>query len=236
MIISTSYYSAIGGRPKNEDTAAAFQYPNSILGVIADGLGGHQSGEIASQTAVSAIDRVARQQQAPSVSGLMMALEAANQAILEDQNHPAMKTTAAILWLGQKSAFCATIGDTRVYQFRDQAILFQSVDHSMAQMDVLAGGLTAEEIRYSRNRHKLVRALGAGEDFRADIITLSIQPCDSFLVCSDGFWEFIHEREMLQELAQAADAKDWLDRMRQRVETSGGDEGDNHSALVLMLR
>ena len=90
------------------------------------------------------------------------------------------------------------MGDTRIYQFRDDAIIYQSTDHSLAQLGVMAGDLKLEDIRSNKDRNKLFRALGDRRTPKVAEKLLDILPGDRLLLCSDGFWEGIWEEEMLR--------------------------------------
>lgn len=235
MNISASYYSDIGGRNKNEDAVTILESGSTVLGIVADGLGGHLGGEIASKSALRTIN--ARIAHCPvSRTALLEAIQAANSAILADPSHRAMKTTVAALWLDDRNALGATVGDTRIYQFRAGRILYQSIDHSAAQAAVYAGDITADEIRGSRERHKLTRALGAEEEVRADIVSLETAPGDAFLLCSDGFWELLQEKEMLSCLAASGSAGEWLKKMRGQVSARSDASSDNHSAVAIIIK
>lgn len=235
MKISASYYSSVGGRDKNEDAASILESGETVLGVVADGLGGHTGGELASRLAVRTINAAVGQD--PVSAGLLRrAIEEANRAIWRDERRHGMKSTVAALWFDSRNALAATVGDTRVYQFRDGGIAFQSRDHSVTQMAVQAGELDARSIRGSRERNRLVRALGAQEEVKVDLASLEARPGDAFLLCSDGFWANVWEEEMLSDLSGADTAAAWLARMRGRVEERAGASGDNHTAVAILLR
>lgn len=235
MNISASYYSEIGGRKKNEDSVAILESNDTVLGIVADGLGGHTGGEIASKIALKAIN--AHIAQCPvSRTVLQEAIERANDAVLNDTSNSEMKTTVAALWFDSRNALAATVGDTRVYQIRDQKIIYQSTDHTAAQMAVYAGDITSDEIRSSRDRHMLTRALGAQEEVRPDITSLDIMPGDAFLLCSDGFWEKVRENDMLLYLIRSGSAGEWLQKMRDFVKRQETSSSDNHSAVAILIR
>ncbi|MCI9006283.1 MAG: serine/threonine-protein phosphatase [Lachnospiraceae bacterium] len=236
MNISASYYSAIGGRENNEDAVTLLESSESVIGVVADGLGGHRDGELASKIAINTINAAIAHQEV-SQQVLRKAVALANSRILEDREHTSMKTTLAAVWIDDENALAASVGDTRIYQFREGRIVFQSKDHSVAQMACLAGDITEQEIRTSRERHRLTRALGAQEEVKADVSPLQICTGDALLLCSDGFWEKIWEDSMLLDLQEAASAGEWLKKMRGRIDGQGGTaSGDNHSAVAIIIR
>ena len=127
MNISVSYYSEIGGRKRNEDAVSMHESNDSIIGIVADGLGGHAGGEIASKIAINAINlEIAHKPIA--VQSLKKSIEIANKLIVQDAENLSMKTTIAVVWFDEKNALTANVGDTRIYQFRDDEIIFQTID------------------------------------------------------------------------------------------------------------
>ena len=235
MRINYSEYSSIGGRSKNEDMVQVTSYPESTVALVADGLGGHGDGDKASRMAVHVISREVASG-VPSLPLMERAIREANECIIRQQNHECdMKTTIAALWLGEGRACAAHIGDTRIYQFRNQQILYQCVDHSLSQLAVALGEISADEIRHHCDRNHLTRALGHKADIKIDIDMLHVQPNDAFLLCSDGFWEHILETEMLETLRTARDAETWLSDMRRRAESRMSLNSDNSSAVAMIV-
>lgn len=235
MHIHYSEYSSIGGRSSNEDMVQITSYPESTVALVADGLGGHGEGDVASRLAVHVISQ-SLCDGATSRTLMEKAIRNANERIL--MRHRAgsrMKTTIAALWLSEDRVCAAHVGDTRIYQFRDRQIVYQSADHSVSQIAVMQGEITAEEIRFHQDRNRLTRALGSRADVRIDIDMLGIQAGDAFLLCSDGFWELIWEREMLEDLGSSSNAEQWMIAMRRRVESRMASDADNSTAAVLMI-
>lgn len=235
MDISISYYTAQGSRPNNEDSVSLLECNRSTLAVVADGLGGHSNGEVASRQAVSSLNRMLQGKQ-PDEDELFEAIQQASRDIYAMQN-PAMpmRTTVSALWVGEYGAVAGHVGDSRIYQFRDGRIVYQSMDHSVAQMAVLVGELQPDEIRTSKDRNKLIRVLGDAQPPKPDIRVLSTQPGDRFLLCSDGFWEAVTEADMLQAMANSTTAQQWLSLMQQKVEDAAKVNQDNHTAVAILV-
>ena len=235
MDISVSYYTAKGKRQNNEDTASLLEGNNSLLAIVADGLGGHEDGEIASNHAVATMNRILQSRQ-PDEDELADAIRQANQEIYQMQNSQKhMRTTVAALWLGDHRTIAAHVGDSRIYQFRDGRIVYQSTDHSVAQKAVLVGELEKDEIRYSKDRNKLIRVVGDANPPKVDSVELTIQAADRFLLCSDGFWEPLTEEFMIEAMANSTTAQQWLSLMRQEVERVNNPSQDNHTAIALIV-
>ncbi len=234
MNVSISYYTAIGRRKTNEDALSAAESKRGLLAVVADGLGGHQNGEFASREAVNTMNRLLVEEEIDE-DGLEDAVLASDEAVrrLHESRAPGALTTIAALWLDERHAAAAHVGDTRIYQFRGGRVLYQSVDHSAAQLAVMAGEISLEEIRGHRDRNKLIRVLGGESAPRVAQRLLDVRANDAFLLCSDGFWEQIREEEMLAALEGKNDAGAWLDEMRKRVEPAAR---DNNTAICIIIR
>lgn len=236
MHINYSEYTSIGGRRKNEDMVQIVSYPASVVALVADGLGGHGDGDIASRMTVHAISEAICD---GAVSKLLMerAIRLANEKILLRQADGSdMKTTIAAVWFNDEQACAAHVGDTRIYQFRDGGIVYQSLDHSVSQLAVALGEIRQEEIRNHCDRNRLTRALGSRVDVKIDTEMLEVKPGDAFLLCSDGFWELVWEEEMLMDLQASVNAEQWLSAMRRRVEARAKENSDNHTAAVLIVQ
>lgn len=235
MDISISYYTAKGKRQNNEDSVSLLEGSNTLLAIVADGLGGLDDGELASRQAVSSIN-AQLQSAAPQEDLLVDAIRQASRDIYRIQPRgKTMRTTVAALWIGDYAVMAANVGDSRIYQFRGDRILYQSMDHSVAQMAVLVGELEQSQIRQSRDRNKLVRALGDQEPPRVDSEQLTVRNGDRFLLCSDGFWETVTEEDMLHTMASSATAREWLGQMRQLVENANVAGQDNHTAIAIIV-
>ena len=133
MDISVSYYSSEGGRAINEDAVYICEHENKLLAMVADGLGGMTHGDRAAKLAVSTISSRAAMEEL-SAQNLAAAVEQANSEIIQQQNGGTMCSTIAVLWLDPYKACVSHVGDTRIYQFRQGEIVYQSKDHSVSQM------------------------------------------------------------------------------------------------------
>ena len=236
MNINAAYYSSKGRRARNEDSISLLENSNNVIAIVADGLGGEGGGDDASLTAVKAVSgRLSGGN--PTANEITRAIAKANEEIIKSHNDKIkMKSTVAVLSMSRERSFAANIGDTRIYQIRDNRIIFQSIDHSVSQMSVNVGEINAEEIRNHIDRNRLTKALGAQESVEADLSELSLRNGDAFLLCSDGFWEYVFENEMCVDLSESANADVWLSKMRNRVESRIKPTGDNHSAIAIIVR
>lgn len=234
MNMDISYYTSAGGRQNNEDFVSLMENNDTIIASVADGLGGHASGEVAAQLAVKTVNtELINKKQ--SVAALEKTFTAANLAVLKNAQANKMKTTLAVVWASKTKALLATVGDTRIYHFRNNEIIFQSIDHSVSQMAVMAGEITHGQIRGHKDRNKLVRVIGHRENVKPDITEVTLEPRDAILICSDGFWENIIENEMCRVLSRSKDSKEWLAEMRKAAESVMSPDNDNHSAVAIIV-
>lgn len=227
-----AFYSEIGDRNTNEDAAEVVSSECSVLLILADGVGSCENGRLASATLVSTV-RGELNGCVPDEDALIDAIGLAGRILRESTE--SVSTTAAVVWLGEDGAVAAHVGDSRIYQFRDDRIVYQSMDHSVAQLAVLAGELPPDAIRTSPDKNRLIRAVGSRSGkLRVDTEELRCQPGDAFLLCTDGFWNEVTEEEMLEDGRNAATAQEWLGRMRARIGRRNV-RLDNHSAIVLRI-
>ena len=234
MEIQAAYYSSIGGRKKNEDSLSLLECTQGVIAVMADGLGGLTGGEIASRMAVQKINACLLGRQV-SQTTLADAIAQANQEIYEKNRSEMsrMLTTAAVLWMKDNVACAANVGDSRIYQFRNRGIIFQTQDHSVAGMAYLLGEIPYDEIRRHEDRNKLVRAVGGTASVKADLSILEVRPGDAFLLCSDGFWEYIYEEEILGCLNLDIPVTNRMNRMRRIISDRFPHDSDNNSCIII---
>ncbi len=230
--VDLSSYSGIGKRTNNEDAFIVKENSEGLLALVCDGLGGQDNGEYASQAAVETITAYLDGKPI-SAEALGEAITLANEAVCKVQEeHPGAQTTVAAVWLGDNSGEAMNVGDSRIYQFRDGEIVYQSVDHTLAQLAVMTGELKPEEIRGTNLRNRLFRALGDAVAPKIGEKQLEILSGDRLLICSDGFWEGILEDEMLKIAERTDNAEDWLTQMRSIAEPAAS---DNNTAIAIVI-
>ncbi|MCL1917452.1 MAG: protein phosphatase 2C domain-containing protein [Peptococcaceae bacterium] len=236
MNISVASYSSKGSRARNEDNISLLaENRGGMIAVVADGLGGEGNGDAASLTTIKTMNaRLSGSE--TTTENVEKAIISANDEIikLQDKDNK-MKSTIAVLCLNGTRAVAATVGDTRIYQFRRGKVLYQSTDHSVSQMSVSVGEINADKIRGHVDRHRLTRSLGSRKTVEADLTELVSGSGDAFLLCSDGFWELILEEEMSEDLGASKSADEWLNKMRDRIESRISPTGDNHSAIAIIV-
>lgn len=243
---ATALVSSRHGRRGNED-AAAYGFTD-ILGcwVVADGLGGHGGGETASRLAVDTILASCLRKPEISPAALRGYLDAAQTAIRNRQAQEPelaeMRTTVVLLVANGLRAQWAHVGDSRLYHLRLGRLLFQTGDHSVPQILANAGDIAPGDIRRHEDRNRLLRALGQEGELKPTVKPSPepVQPGEAFLLCTDGFWEYVLEGEMLVDLAKSATPKDWLQRLEarlwQRTLHQQVKNPDNYTALAVWVQ
>lgn len=226
----------VGGRPYNEDTAGVRQTDGEHLcAALADGLGGHGGGEIASREAVKII--LDGWQGTTTPEHLCELIQTAHRNILTMQT-PAckMKTTVVVFAVEPGFVQWAYVGDSRLYHFVNGRLVFQTRDHSASQIAMLMGQITAEEIRFHEDRSRLFRALGQENGMGVDAKEEKLGPGEhAFLLCSDGFWEYVYENEMEKTLKETASPEEWLREMKHCLDGRAGENNDNNTAIAVWV-
>lgn len=232
-------YTSRGGREYNEDNVDFVRTPDGVVAVVADGLGGHEGGDIASETAVKAILREPIGKTTDSREWLMSRLEDANRAILERQSVQGnkMKSTAVVLRLSGDNAAWAHMGDSRLYYLSNGEIADVTEDHSVAFKKYKAGEITRAEIATDEDQSSLLRSLGVRGELRADFgEAKGLAVGDGFLLCSDGFWEYVKDQEILFDFCKTNNAQAWAELLLLRVIERMKSGSDNLTVLTAVIR
>lgn len=199
-------------RKSNQDALLVVPGAYGLYGV-ADGMGGHKAGDVASQMAVKELTEQLSGQR-PNEDMLRQAIERANRSIFEaqkaDEAFSGMGTTITVIWEDKRRILLGHVGDSRAYRVRGGKIEQVSQDHSMVAELVRDGLITPEEALVHPYRNIITRALGADEEVQVDVTVLNKRRGDQFLICSDGLSEYVRDSEMLDVLtrnpmAEAAD-------------------------------
>lgn len=236
--LHTGYLSETGGRLRNEDACGYWSSEGAGCWIVSDGAGGHGSGDIASRLVVTTV--LQRFQTAPQVSheSAAMLLQAAQNAVMQEKfgagQRNDMHATAAILLIDvrQQLAVWGHVGDSRIYWFRSGQLVRRTRDHSLVQqmMDVgLAGG---DATREHPKRSILTSAIGAAGELSAAVTEpLRLQAGDSFLICSDGWWEHVLDDEMQAPGPETPER--WLERMAGLIRARAPSGNDNYTAIAV---
>lgn len=231
MIYTCAGCSDIGRRRANEDALNILQDSDTLIAVVADGVGGRANGDLASRIVVEAIPKALEGRDFED-DELGYAILEANDALRQAKNTGC--TTVAALWIRGDCALAAHVGDSRIYQFRGDNIVYQSLDHSVVQVAITLGELPREACREHQDRNKIYQALGdGGADPKVDLRQLEVRPGDRFLLCSDGFWEPVTEEAMLETLRLSDCPEAWLEAMTALVRGAADPRQDNNTAVAI---
>lgn len=240
--MTLDYYSFTnqGGRSHNEDAVGTRTSEQGGLFVLADGLGGHQFGEQASRCVVDTLLAAypAKEEKKPA-EWLEENIALANQKLLalQQQTHSNMKSTVVVLLVDGEQAAFANVGDSRLYSIRDNSISKITRDHSVAYKKYEAGEITREQIPTDEDQSSLLRSLGKPDRCNAEVYEMDapLKEGDAFLLCSDGFWEYILDEEVLVDYLKADSAADWAQMLLLRLMERVTPKNDNLSLITLII-
>lgn len=241
-MLTYSTFSSKGDREINEDCFKCVEHNGRYCFVIADGLGGHGKGDEASNLVCDEIFKSFINYAGSINEFVGAAIDKAQNRLLDQQKEAhakfQMKTTVVVLVIDKDVAYWGYVGDSRLYVFRKNKLKLRTLDHSVPQMLVLAKSIKESEIRYHPDRNKLLRVMGITWDTPLyESAFLKLKNKESFLLCTDGFWELINEKEMISFLKNSDNADQWLESMVREVARNGKDvDMDNYSAIAIMFK
>ncbi|MDR0975231.1 MAG: protein phosphatase 2C domain-containing protein [Ruminococcus sp.] len=234
MKFETDIYSDKGGREVNEDSVNVCESEDGgFIAVLADGVGAHGGGDIASRIVVEKLSETSDR------SDILSLYNGVNEAVLAAQKPGIyMKSTAVMIEISESegitTARISNVGDSRCYMFRKNKIIFQTSDHSFPGLDLLRGKITASEIRFHPGRNKLLRAIGS-DNATPEVTQIEVKKGDAFLLCSDGFWEYVDEKEMAKSLRKSRRPQDWIPSMLTIMKKRFPPDHDNCSAVAVRV-
>ena len=222
-------------RPQNEDSF--LEQPERGLFVVADGVGGAQAGDVASQMAVELLGEAFADLSAGGDAEELMktAIERANEAIYGKSHDVArlstMATTVVALHVAGNIATIGHVGDSRLYRMDAAGNLYRETqDHSVVEEEVRAGRMTAAQAANHPSRNIISRALGADSAVEVDTKTIMFEPNTTFLLCSDGITRHIDDREISELLASGAPPANITQKMKEICYERGAE--DNLTAVI----
>ena len=215
-------------RPHNED-AVLLSPP---LFAVADGLGGHQAGEIASTIAIEALMEAAPAR--ADAKALGRAVRSANRAVIEaaveGRGRSGMGTTLTVALIEGTRIAIAHVGDSRAYLLHQGSLERITEDHSMVADLIRSGQITEEESRSHPNRSVVTRALGSDPNMLADTFEVHASPGDRLLLCSDGLTSMLEDRQIEDILESTSDPESTVRELVDAANAAGGH--DNISVIV----
>lgn len=208
--------------------------------IIADGMGGHNSGEVASKLAVDYTSKQILEypeslcREESVLASIKEIMEKANSYVyaksLEHRENAGMGTTLIIAVICEQKLYIGHIGDSRVYHIRDGRMSRITTDHSFIEELIKTGSLTREEAERHPKRNIITRALGCSEEIEIDFYSCEIEGSDIFVMCTDGLTNMVTENEIMEVLEKMEDPELTCDELVQRANRMGGE--DNITVIV----
>ncbi|MFV1948653.1 MAG: protein phosphatase 2C domain-containing protein [Anaerolineales bacterium] len=222
-----------------------------LLSIVADGIGGHKAGEIASKIAVATIiASVAESDGSDPIWVLKSGLLEANHSIIseanDDDNRKGMGSTVVCALIYESSLYIATLGDSRIYLIRDSVIQQLSIDHTWVQEALDVGVINSEEARSHPRRHLIRSYLGSSDPIKPDLRLyldeneneeqakanqgLPLVPGDKVMLCTDGLTDLVADEEILKILDSEGNREDHLQKLVDLANLRGG-----HDNITIVL-
>ena len=202
-------------RKVNQD--AYLSLPELGLWAVADGMGGHQAGEVASSRIVEFLQDVDEPLDLDQfIAGVVARLQAVNLDLREEslrRDHAVIGSTVAVLIIFGLECACIWAGDSRIYRSRSNRLERLTVDHSLVQEYIAQGRLRPEEAESDPAANVITRAVGVEDEVEFDVRKFDLSNGDRFLICSDGLYKEVSEAEIAQMMAATGDSTAAVDRM-----------------------
>ncbi|WP_408010939.1 Stp1/IreP family PP2C-type Ser/Thr phosphatase [Pseudalkalibacillus sp. A8] len=226
-------------RSHNEDSGAVIQVSASdVFAVVADGMGGHNAGDVASQMAVNYIkDHLDAyiNEKVETAKVIQSLIEDANSSIYTYANeHPechGMGTTVILLRATEDEVSLGHVGDSRCYHIHDQSIRMLTDDHTLVNELVKSGQITDEEAEYHPRKHVVMRSVGTDPEVRIDNLNYSWNPGDYLLICSDGLSNKVPANLILEVVTEDGSLDDKANLLVKMANDAGGE--DNITLILL---
>jgi serine/threonine protein phosphatase PrpC len=190
-------------REVNED--ACIELPDIGVWAVADGMGGHEDGALASRLIVESLAQVGQHSR---LSGLVDDVEdrlrdVHSQLVKRAKEHAVVGSTVAVMLVMQQFSVCLWVGDSRVYRFRDNRLEQLTQDHSYVEELVEHGRLSREEADMHPDANVITRAVGAGDELCLDARLEEVRSSDLYLICSDGLYKEVCDHEIAEQMQSA---------------------------------
>lgn len=240
MAIEAYAFTDKGGRGLNEDHVSYRIEGDRAIFVVADGLGGHSAGEVASAMAVDDLLEAWGTSNAPVDGGWLerQVLDLNDRMVARQRelgNH--MRTTVVVLALEGGKACWAHVGDSRLYHLHGGALASVTRDHSVAYTKYRSGEIAREQIGMDPDQSRLLSTLGSSDVPRVDCESWDglAGTQDSFLLCTDGVWEYLRDMEILVDRLKSKGPKEWAQHCLFRMLDRVTPDHDNLSLLTVTI-
>ncbi len=223
-------------RTNNEDAIYVNEQKN--LYVVADGMGGCNAGEVASNTAISIfVEAMEKTENEEILDRMMFATRACNQIVYQKAKnnieYTDMGTTLVAACIEKEKVFIIYVGDSRAYRFRDNELCQITTDHSYVMELVKIGSITKEEAEVHPKKNIITRAIGVREDVEPDIVIADIKEGDKILLCTDGLSNMVSNKEMEKILTTECSTEEKVKKLVLLANHKGG--LDNISLILIEI-
>ncbi|HZV98051.1 MAG TPA: protein phosphatase 2C domain-containing protein [Methylophilaceae bacterium] len=230
-----------GPRPYNQDRLAYSYSKEAVLLVIADGMGGHRHGEVAAQLAVNTLTDAFQTRATPLLDDpqqflsehIMQVHRAIDTVMALDELLESPRTTIVAAVLQHNKLYCAHVGDSRLYHFRNGRQVYRTEDHSIVQMLYRRGQLDKQHMREHPDRNKIYNCLGGDKTPQIELAPPQpLRDGDTVLLCTDGLWSALSDEE-IKGILHANPVNDSVPKLLDMAEALSEKDGDNISAIGL---
>lgn len=251
MILISSGRTDTGRTRKNNEDSYLVDDDRRLF-AVADGIGGHEGGEVASRMAIEGLSQIIQERFSVSDDTPAHGFSAEGDAVKSALNHaftlvnktirqaaagdPAlfgMGTTMTALLCRETTAYLAHVGDSRAYRLRSGVLTQVSEDHTVVAEQMRAGLLTAQQARTTSYRHVITRALGIDTEIAVDQRAIEVRPDDTFLLCTDGLTEMVEDAQIREILSNAL-PREAAELLVREANARGG--ADNITVVVVQVQ
>jgi len=230
-----------GPRPYNQDRLAYSYSKDALLLVVADGMGGHRHGEVAAQLAVTAMTDAFQRLAVPTLTSpakflidhIQQIHDMIDQLTQEREMIEAPRTTIVAAIVQRGMLYCAHVGDSRLYHFRGNHLLYRTEDHSVVQSLYNKGIINKDDMTTHPYRHKVYSCLGGDVPPKIDLADRQeLAEGDTVLLCTDGVWGAVAD-DQIKQILGGSSISDNVTRLLNQAELVSQEQGDNMSAIGL---
>jgi serine/threonine protein phosphatase PrpC len=229
-------------RPKNEDSVKVMPEQNFFM--LADGVGGNKSGEVASQATLDFLEDYVNNNPLDEVEGsenmfryFENAVNYVNECILQlsktRPEYAGMATTLVFAYVDGRILYVANVGDSRVYFIHGDEIHQITEDHTYVNDLVRMGAITRDEAEHHYKKNVITRAIGANAYNNPDCYNIYVEPDDKILICSDGLYDELSEQRILEEMSGMTDMQECAEKLVDAANDHGG--SDNISVICINM-
>ncbi len=225
-------------RPQNEDSFSSVSLGKWSLHIVADGMGGHDAGEVASRIAVETVCREIEKHVKKNKDPLWLIEHVVQQANSEVKKEGVnrgsnMGTTLSLALVADNTATIANVGDSRVYWIENGSITQITQDHSLVAKLVAAGKMTKEDARNHPKSNLLYRTIGTDEKIKVDTFQVELKKGGNLMLCTDGLWGEVSDENIHQVVFSSKDARSASEELVRMANAQGGK--DNITAVVVKV-